>query len=383
MKQTATQTVDRADAEARQPAQVSENDRKIVTPEAESTVRRNPLHQIKSLTVQRFVDLAAETSREYAKHEAHRPLPGASIDSALARLKPVGKFLAKMVVRIFEGVLFAIDRLEWLTGAAAIKIGGLVVTAISRSIIFAASISAITASGIYYSLTPKGFVANIKASQHFLHRVIFDRNVEKYLFVGGNEGKALASEDVTIRSTHRNRLTHFKASPVRIVRWALAALPKDLRRYSFVDFGAGRGRVLLAASRYNFKKIAGAEFVQELCEDAQLNISQFPRSLMKCRDVECLQVTATRMPLPEGPLVLYFYAPFDRTVFSRVMANVAKSFEKSPRTIYIITVDYDVDSEIMETGLFKPISFSKLDRLVQLVLSPLKIKVHKTTGYLP
>lgn len=44
-----------------------------------------------------------------------------------------------------------------------------------------------------------------------------------------------------------------------VVRTALARLPvQDLKEYTFVDLGAGKGRVLLVAAEYPFGKIGGS-----------------------------------------------------------------------------------------------------------------------------
>ena len=63
--------------------------------------------------------------------------------------------------------------------------------------------------------------------------------------------------------------------PVRMDR--CRARPR-LSRLSFVDYGAGKGRVLLLASQHPFAAIGGIEFAEELHDDATMNIAQFPRS---------------------------------------------------------------------------------------------------------
>ncbi|MFZ0635589.1 MAG: class I SAM-dependent methyltransferase, partial [Candidatus Acidiferrales bacterium] len=44
----------------------------------------------------------------------------------------------------------------------------------------------------------------------------------------------------------------------------LASLPISFEEFEFVDFGSGKGRVLLMASEVPFKKIVGIEFSPEL-----------------------------------------------------------------------------------------------------------------------
>ena len=60
--------------------------------------------------------------------------------------------------------------------------------------------------------------------------------------------------------------------------WALSAIDDDLSQLSFVDYGAGKGRVLLLAAQHPFAAVGGIEFAEELHDDAAMNIAQFPRS---------------------------------------------------------------------------------------------------------
>src|SRR5688572_22194133 len=62
-----------------------------------------------------------------------------------------------------------------------------------------------------------------------------------------------------------------KARPL----WTLLSsldLPRDS---AFVDFGAGKGRVLLIAAQYGFRKVVGVEFSPRLCAYARRNIQIF------------------------------------------------------------------------------------------------------------
>jgi len=55
-------------------------------------------------------------------------------------------------------------------------------------------------------------------------------------------------------------------------------LPHDVSSHSFVDYGSGKGRVLLVASDYAFKKIVGVEFSKVLNDVAVANIATYRSS---------------------------------------------------------------------------------------------------------
>ncbi len=55
----------------------------------------------------------------------------------------------------------------------------------------------------------------------------------------------------------------------------LAALPIDFSPFTFIDLGAGKGRTLLMASDYPFKKIIGVELLPALHHAAEENVRHY------------------------------------------------------------------------------------------------------------
>lgn len=49
----------------------------------------------------------------------------------------------------------------------------------------------------------------------------------------------------------------------------------DYSKFTFIDFGAGMGRVLLMASERPFRKIIGVEFARELITIAENNLRSY------------------------------------------------------------------------------------------------------------
>jgi predicted RNA methylase len=107
---------------------------------------------------------------------------------------------------------------------------------------------------------------------------------------------------------------------------------------TFVDFGAGKGRALLLASEYAFKRIIGIEFARELHEIAQQNIVRYRSRTQKCRSLEIINADAADFEVPAGPLVLFFYNPFGTTVMARVMENLERAMASERRDVWILCV---------------------------------------------
>jgi SAM-dependent methyltransferase len=108
-----------------------------------------------------------------------------------------------------------------------------------------------------------------------------------------------------------------------------------LQEFNFIDLGSGKGRVLLMASDYPFKRIVGVEFMPGLHRAAQQNISVFASDRQLCRQIETLCMDARDFQFPPGPLVVYLFNPFAESAFAQVLENLRCSVEESPRPIYI------------------------------------------------
>src|SRR4051812_45054696 len=89
----------------------------------------------------------------------------------------------------------------------------------------------------------------------------------------------------------------------------IASLPIIFREFTFVDLGSGKGRTLLMASDYAFRRIIGVEILPELHQAAISNIAVYKAETQQCTDLEAVCADAREFILPEEPLVLYLFNP--------------------------------------------------------------------------
>lgn len=154
--------------------------------------------------------------------------------------------------------------------------------------------------------------------------------------------------------------------PIHSFRFLIRALPiQDFSDYSFIDFGSGRGRILLGASEYNFNRITGVEFSQELHDSAVANLKSYQNKHQKCFDVESICEDAVTFSLPNSNNVYFFFAPFQGKILKQVLHNLKNSYLKHPRPMYIIyTADikfYEIPwDEIEQLNLFEKLSSGTL-----------------------
>ena len=117
----------------------------------------------------------------------------------------------------------------------------------------------------------------------------------------------------------------------------LDSLDIQYNRYSFIDFGSGKGRVLLLASEFPFISVEGVEFSRELHAIASRNILRYRRGHIRCRAVKSVLMNATEYELPPLPVVLYFFNPFTGPVLSCVVAKIRHSLAVHSRDALIIS----------------------------------------------
>jgi SAM-dependent methyltransferase len=106
--------------------------------------------------------------------------------------------------------------------------------------------------------------------------------------------------------------------------------------FTFLDLGSGKGRTLLMASDYPFRRIIGVELIPALHEIAQENLSKYRSDAQKCFSLEAICADATEFPFPAEPTVLFLFNPFPESGLKRVIANLGRSLEQHPRAAYVL-----------------------------------------------
>src|SRR6478609_899480 len=126
---------------------------------------------------------------------------------------------------------------------------------------------------------------------------------------------------------------HYEPTPSYDIETALQLLDIPAANATFVDIGCGMGRPLLVAAEMPFKRIIGVEFARELLEIAERNLAR--RAALRGPDdrIELISSDATLMPIPDGPLVFFFFNSFGPPALDRFLANIHASWRESPRPI--------------------------------------------------
>jgi SAM-dependent methyltransferase len=114
---------------------------------------------------------------------------------------------------------------------------------------------------------------------------------------------------------------------------AIAALPLRPGDFSFVDLGCGKGRAVLIAAQFPFRRILGVELDPELCRIARANLALKPDWAAR---ISVLQQDAASVIYPDGPLLVFLFHPFFPRILRRVLANLERQLRRSPREAWLL-----------------------------------------------
>ena len=128
----------------------------------------------------------------------------------------------------------------------------------------------------------------------------------------------------------------YQATDPAVFREMMASLPVEFNTFTFVDLGSGKGRTLLMASEYPFRRIVGVELIAELHRAAEENIRLYHSTTQRCSQIEAVCSDACEFVVPDTPLVLYLFNPLPEAGLERVVRNLEWSLEQSPRPVWIV-----------------------------------------------
>lgn len=206
-----------------------------------------------------------------------------------------------------------------------------------------------------------------------LHTRLLDRRIERLLFVRTERVSAEPAEAVADKDYR------FDGPIPRVVfNWALGALPDDLKTFAFVDLRAGNGRTMLLAARRNFEVIHGYAFSAQGYDDLELNIAQYPRSLMSCRNLRAIRGDVEGVTIPEQPCVLFIPNSGRERHLSIILSHVASSFRLNPRPIYLIFDNADRDTLPEQDDIFEPVPLPLPYRIRLALFSPARIRMFRS-----
>jgi Histone methylation protein DOT1 len=132
--------------------------------------------------------------------------------------------------------------------------------------------------------------------------------------------------------------------------------PLDLNQFCFIDLGSGKGRVLLMASEYPFRRIIGVELLPNLNAIAEENIRKFKSVSQKCFNIVSICADALDFDFPPEPIVLYLFNPFPASILERVIAKLELALDETPRPVFVLYHNPLLEHILSRSGKLKKLS---------------------------
>ena len=164
----------------------------------------------------------------------------------------------------------------------------------------------------------------------------------------------------------RDRLLGMFHSPYQptepgLFRDMLASLvqsnPKiDVREFTFIDIGSGKGRALLMAADYPFRRILGVELLPELHRVAKKNIANYKNDSQKCFVIDCVLGDASEFAFPPEPIVVYLFNPLPESGLARMIGNLEQSLREYPRAVFVIYHNPLLGHVLTRSGAFRRVA---------------------------
>jgi hypothetical protein len=149
------------------------------------------------------------------------------------------------------------------------------------------------------------------------------------------QGEALAACGVAPEDIERGNSV-YRATWGSLIRASLARLRIDHSRYTFIDYGSGKGKAMLMAADYPYQRIVGLEYSDRLHAIASANCQSFHRRAQKCHVLEPALVDVLNYEPPPGPIVCFMCNPFDEATLHAMFDRWRASFDAGEREIRIL-----------------------------------------------
>lgn len=171
-----------------------------------------------------------------------------------------------------------------------------------------------------------GFASTVRAAVESYEEKRHDRRLGIDTLRGGE----LPAEGLTDNTYHNYHFTSYRSFREAMSRAGIVPGESVL-----LDYGAGKGRVVIFAAEYPFRRVIGLEISPELAGLARRNVER-ARPKLRCRSIDLVTADATACAVPDDVTHFYLYNPFHGHVLDAVMQRIRESLDRRPRHIRMI-----------------------------------------------
>jgi len=193
--------------------------------------------------------------------------------------------------------------------------------------------------------------SNIAPNRHAVHP--FD------LKYGTDTGGYLRPDEIGSGGIHEAMNNGYSAVAPSVFREACRrwreTLPSSAARleaYTFVDVGAGKGRALLLAAEFPFRKIIGVELNEPLARVAQRNATLWNRLAHPPAKIRVVHEDAAAFRWPRTPLLVDLNNPFDCALVKVLASRIVAAAASGPGLVDLLYVNPACAETLIRQGNF-------------------------------
>lgn len=158
----------------------------------------------------------------------------------------------------------------------------------------------------------------------------------------------ISLEDLTVTGENKEHGSFYQPTMALSFNRLLDTIPLPSESV-LVDFGCGKGRVLLLAALRGIKKAVGIEFSPELCEIARNNVRIVEQATGSCLNISVIEGDVTHYEIEDDQNIFFLFNPFDDVILEAVVKNIQLSLRRRPREIAMIYYN-PVHSHILDNS---------------------------------
>lgn len=143
-------------------------------------------------------------------------------------------------------------------------------------------------------------------------------------------------------------------------RAVLESLPVKFAGFTFVDLGSGKGKLLMLASDYPFRHIAGVEYAPSLHAIAVANLERYRSPIQRCKSFEPILGDALKYQLHPGPVICLIFNAMNPATTAQVMNNLDHDAGGRQDPVFVIYANLRSVAEIAG-GLPNTIFLKRMD----------------------
>lgn len=182
----------------------------------------------------------------------------------------------------------------------------------------------------------------------------------------------------------RHSTAYFGVAPsvfhALLKRWQRTKPIAAIKRFNFLDLGAGMGRAILLAAEYPFQGVAGIELNPILAGIARRNLAKWCAAGRVVAPTQIICGDAVAARLPDGPCLVFLFNPFGESVMRRLIKRFAAEFKDRPGQLDVLYVNNEQDRIIERHSGFTRLFFGQVRRSRADAIADHKIMANQPDG---